>query len=65
MYIWKIEIKLSTQSDFLSGSHLMGIISIHLMIYFLGCWISHVAKLGGTTGKTRVLYSESGEIGKT
>ncbi len=33
----KIEIKLFIQSDFASGSHSMGIIRIHLMIYFLEC----------------------------
>ncbi len=32
-----IEIKLSTQSAFTSGSYLMGIIHIHLVIYFLEC----------------------------
>ncbi len=30
-----VEIKLSIQSNFASGSRLMGIIRIHLMIYFL------------------------------
>ncbi len=37
--VWHIvlEIKLSIQSDFASGSRLMGIIRIHLMIYFLEC----------------------------
>ncbi len=33
----KIEIKLFIQSAFASGSHLMGITYIHLMIYFLEC----------------------------
>ena len=33
----KIEIKLFIQSAFASGSRLMGIIRIHLMIYFLEC----------------------------
>ncbi len=34
---WKIEIKLSIQSAFASGSRLMGIIGIRLMTYFLEC----------------------------
>ena len=33
----KIEITLFIQSAFASGSRLMGIICIHLMIYFLEC----------------------------
>ncbi len=33
----KIEIKLFNQCAFASGSRLMGIIRIHLMIYFLEC----------------------------
>ncbi len=32
-------IKLSIQSDFANGSRLMGIIRMHLMIYFLECVI--------------------------
>ncbi len=35
----KIEIKLFIQSAFAGGSHLTGIIRIHLMIYFLECTI--------------------------
>ena len=33
----KIEIKLSIRRAFASSTHLMGIICIHLMIYFLEC----------------------------
>ncbi len=35
--IWEIEIKLSIQSTFVSGSRVIRIIHIHLMIYFLEC----------------------------
>ena len=37
----KIEIKLFIQSDFASGSRLMGIICIHLMIHFLECMMAY------------------------
>ncbi len=40
----KIEIKLFIQSAFASGSRLMGIIHIHLMIYFLECVIGSRTK---------------------